>query len=74
MNYILKCLKPHLFFQEQKRKDKQFALVIGFLNADFCSEKGDVLDENRKKMLLKNTFKNRGTKGKRKTKKNLLLS
>ena len=27
------------FFQEQKRKDKQFALVIGFLNVDFCSEK-----------------------------------
>lgn len=57
------------FFQEQKRKDKQFALVIGFLNADFCSEKSDVLDENRKNMLLKNTFKNRGTKGKRKRKK-----
>lgn len=61
------------FFQEQKRKDKRFALVIGFLNADFCSEKGDVLDENRKNMLLKNTFKNRGTKGKRKTKKKFAI-
>ena len=50
-------------------RQKQFALVIGFLNADFCSEKSDVLDENRKNMLLKNTFKNRGTKGKRKRKK-----
>ena len=39
------------FFQKQKRKDKYCAPVIGFSNANFCSEKGDIQMKREKLML-----------------------
>ena len=42
------------FFKKQKRKNRCNASVIGFTNADFCSEKGDVPNlEIKYHMLVK---------------------
>lgn len=49
------------FFKKQKRKNRRNASVIGFTNADFCSEKGDVPNEEIKyHMLVKDNLKKRG--------------
>ena len=46
------------FLKKQKRKNRRNASVIGFANADFCSEKGDVPNEEIKyHMLVKDNLK-----------------
>lgn len=46
------------FFKKHKRKNRRNASVIGFMNADFCSEKGDVPNEEIKyHMLVKDNLK-----------------
>lgn len=54
------------FFKKHKRKNRRNASVIGFMNADFCSEKGDVPNEEIKyHMLVKDNLKKKEENEKR---------